>query len=234
MAQLTEDEYIARPHVLSGDAPWDLCYRYYVEFSPETPCLSMELQETVDRDLAQTELDIGAWSKRCAPILPSLTQNLAIATFPRAHFPRLKRIQIAFLQESTDLLVLVLEEARLLRRILPFYSSADQDQLDQAASRLNGSLGLMREAEAYGHQNHYIDGVRLLLSQPEFSGGEPARNLVQLFEGKLLLGRSLNGTTENEVLFVFNGPENRVEFMNPFGIILYQYCLLYTSPSPRD
>ena len=119
--------------------------------------------------------------------------------------------------------MLVLEEARLLRKILPFCNSADQDQLDQAASCLNGSLGLMREAEAYEHQNHYIDGLRLLLSQPEFSGGEPARHLVQLFEEKRLLGRLLNGTTENEVVFVFIGSENRVEFMNPFGIILYQY-----------
>ena len=118
----------------------------------------------------------------------------------------MKRIQIAFLQESTALLVLVLEEARLLRKILPFCNSADQDQLDQAVSRLNGSLGLPHEAEAYEHQNHYIDGVRLLLSQPEFSGGEPARHLVQLFEGKPLLGRPLNGTTENEVLFVLTDP----------------------------
>jgi len=250
MAQLTEDGYISRPHVSSGGVPSDLGYRYYVESLPDTPRLPTELRESVDRDLAETEPDIGAWSKRCAAILSSLTENLAIVTAPRAQFPRLKRIQLVFLQESTALLVLVLEEARLLRKILPFGNRVDQVQLDLAASRLNDSLGgldrsqmqsnnlelnplemqvkqgsvsLMRDAEANEDQEHYTDGLRLLLSQPEFSGGELARNLVKLVEERALLERVLNGARETESPAVLIGSENRDEFLNPFGVILYQY-----------
>ncbi|MCI0900917.1 MAG: heat-inducible transcription repressor HrcA [Chloroflexi bacterium] len=250
MAQLAEDGYISRPHVSSGGVPSDQGYRYYVESLPETPQLPMEVRESVDRDLAQTEPDIGAWSKRCAAILSRLTENLAIVTAPRAQFPRLKRIQLVFLQESTALLVLVLEEARLLRKILAFGKRVDQVQLDLAASRLNDSLGglsrsqmqsnrlelnsleeqvkkgsvsLMREAETTNDQEHYTDGLRRLLSQPEFSKGERAREMVQLVEERVLLERVLNATPETENPAVFIGAENRDEFFNPFGVILCQY-----------
>ena len=253
MARLTQDGYISRPHVSSGGVPSDRGYRYYVESLPETPQLPTELRESVDRDLAQTEPDIGAWSRRCAAILSRLTENLAIVSAPRARSPRLKRIQLVFLQESTALLVLVLEEARLLRRLLPFEKRVDQVELDLAASRLNESLGglnrsemqsnqlelnsleeqvkkgsvtLMREAESANTQEHYTDGLRLLLNQPEFSKGELARELVQLVEERVLLERVLSiaaeaDTMENPVVFI--GSENRDEFLSPFGVILCQY-----------
>ena len=250
MAQLAEDGYISRPHVSSGGVPSDLGYRFYVESLPETPQLPAELRESVDRDLAETEPDIGSWGKRCAAILSRLTENLAIVTAPRAQFPRLRRIQLVFLQESTALLVLVLEEARLLRKILPFRNRVDQEQLDLAASRLNDSLGglnssqmqlnrlelnpleaqvkegsvsLMREAETTNDQEHYTDGLRLLLSQPEFSRGELARQLVQLLEERVLLDRVLSATQETTDPVVFIGSENREEFLNPFGVIVCQY-----------
>lgn len=253
MSQLTENGYISRPHVSSGGVPSDLGYRYYVESLPETPQLPTELRESVDRDLAQTEPDIGAWSQRCAEILSGLTENLAIVTAPRAESPRLKRIQLVFLHESTALLVLVLEEARLLRRLLPFSQKVDQSQLDRAAGRLNeclggldrtqmqshqlelsfleervkeGSVSLMQEAESANTQEHYTDGLRLLLNQPEFSKGTVAHELVQLVEERALLERVINATPEKESSedpVVYIGSENRDEFLSPFGVILCQY-----------
>jgi len=250
MAQLTEAGYISRPHVSSGGVPSDRGYRYHVESLPDPPRLPSELRESVDRDLAQAGPDIGAWGKRCASILSRLTANLAIVTAPRARSPRLKRIQLVVLQESTALLVIVLEEARLLQRLLPLGNRIDQGQLDLAASRLNESLGglnqsqmqsnrlelnpleeqvkegsvsLMREAETANAPEHYTDGLRLLLSQPEFSRGELAQELVQLVEERVLLERVLNATLETENPVVFIGSENRDEFLSPFGVILCQY-----------
>ena len=250
MSQLTEDGYISRPHVSSGGVPSDLGYRYYVESLPDIPRLPTELRKSVDRDLAQTGPDIGAWSQRCAAILSGLTDNMAIVTAPRAESPRLKRIQLVFLQESTALLVIVLEEARLLRRLLPFDGGVNQTQLDLAASRLNESLGglnrsqmqsnrvelnsleervkdgsvsLMREAETTNTQEHYTDGLRLLLNQPEFANGDLARELVQLVEERVLLERLLIAAPETEEPVVYIGSENQDEFLNPFGVILCQY-----------
>ena len=51
MVRLTENGYISRPHESSGGVPLDRGYRYYIESLPETPQLSYELRETVDRDM---------------------------------------------------------------------------------------------------------------------------------------------------------------------------------------
>ena len=96
MARITEEGYISLPHVSSGGVPSDLGYRFYVESLPEPPQLSTKIRESVDRDVAQTEPAVGTWSKRCAAILSSLKENLAIVTAPRARFPRLRRIHLVF------------------------------------------------------------------------------------------------------------------------------------------
>ena len=145
-------------------------------------------------------------------------------------------------------MVLVLEEARLLRKILPFGNRVDQVELDLAASRLNDSFGglnrsqmqsnrlelnsleeqvkessvsLMREAETSNDLEHYTDG--LLLSEPEFSQGELTRQLVQLLEERVLLQRVLSASQETAKPAVFIGAENQEEFLDPFGVILCHY-----------
>ena len=146
-------------------------------------------------------------------------------------------------------MVLVLEEARLLRKLIPFGKNINQLQPDRAASRLNDSLGglncsqmqsnslelnqleepvkessisLMREAETTTEE-HYKDGLRRLLSQPEFSQGELARQLVQLVDRGELLEQVLNASRETAEPAAFIGAENQQEFLNPFGVILCNY-----------
>ncbi|MBT97357.1 MAG: heat-inducible transcription repressor HrcA [Dehalococcoidia bacterium] len=251
MVRLTEEGYISWPHVSSGGVPYDLGYRYYLVSLPETPQLSSQVRESVDRDLAQTEPDIGTWSKWCEAILSGFTEKLAIVTAPRAQSPRLKRIQLVFLQESTALLVLVLEEARLLRKLISFSKRINQVELDHAASRLNdfldglnrsqmqsnrlefnsleeqvkeGSASLMREAETETDiEEHYTDSLLRLLSQPEFSREGLARQLVELIEERELLERVLNATQVTAKPAVFIGAENQDEFLNPCGVILCDY-----------
>ncbi len=81
----------------------------------------------------------------------------------------------------------------------------------------------MREAESANTQEHYTDGLRLLLNQPEFSRGTLARELVQLVEDRVLLEHVLSTTVETEDPVVYIGSENRDEFLNPFAVILCQY-----------
>ena len=40
----------------------------------------------------------------------------------------------------------------------------------------------MREAESSGPLDHHMDGLRMLLSQPEFSQSDCARELVEMSE----------------------------------------------------
>jgi transcriptional regulator of heat shock response len=80
----------------------------------------------------------------------------------------------------------------------------------------------MREAETT-IEEHYTDGLRRLLSQPEFSQCELACQLVQLAEERELLDRVLNASGETAEPAVFIGAENQEEFLNPFGVILCNY-----------
>ena len=139
MSQLTEEGYISRPHVSAGGIPSDLGYRHYVESLGRPPELPGSLRKRVDLWLGQAEPDAGVWARRCAAALSQLTANLAIVTEPRSSSPRLKRLQLVFLQDSVALLVIVLGETRLLKRLLPLEYPASQQQLDQAAARLNES-----------------------------------------------------------------------------------------------
>ena len=122
-----------------------------------------------------------------------LTANLAIVTQPRSPSPRLKRLQLVFLQECVALLVIVLGETRLLKRLLPLADPVSQHSASALpptgahwpqgdGRRL--SLELMREAEQPGLPEHRVEGLGRLRNQPEFTAGERARRLVQAVFGQ--------------------------------------------------
>jgi heat-inducible transcriptional repressor len=250
MSRLTEEGYISRPHVSAGAIPSDRGYRHYVESLEEVPQLPDMLQKQIHRDFDQADPDLADWSRRCAVILSRITANMAIVTVPQARSPRLKHIQLVYLEEFTALLIIVLQEARLLRRLLPLEEPTSQETLNQVANGLNdcfsglnradietaqgvftpleervrqNTLSLLREADTYTVPEHYVDGLRWLLNQPEMSQGSQARELVELLEERVLLGSVLSEQPSSGDIAVYIGGENQEEPLRPFGVILGQY-----------
>ena len=252
MSQLTGAGYISRPHVSAGGVPLDLGYRHYVESLGEPPPLPNRLRQRVDRWLGEAEPDVEVWARRCAAALSQLTANMVIVTQPRSPLPRLKRLQLVFLQESVALLVIVLGETRLLKRMLSLDDPASQNRLDEAAGRLNQSLAglsrpqiearkveldplerrvrqdsleLMLEAEKSDMPEHHIEGLGRLLGQPEFAAGERARQLVQAVEERVLLDRILAAAQEpsGDAPKVYIGSENQDEALHSFGVVVCRY-----------
>ena len=250
MSLLTEEGYISRPHVSAGAVPSDRGYRYYVETLEEVPPLPDSVQQQIHQHFDRADADLAELSRRCALILSRIATNMAIVTVPQARSPRLKHIQLVYLDEATALLIIVLQEARLLRRLLTLEGPTDQDSLTQVANSLNnrfsgqnraeiaaprGELGpleervrqsalsLLREADAYTIPEHYVDGLRWLLNQPEMSQGSQARELVELLEEQVLLGSVLSEQPDTGDIAVFIGGENSEEHLRPFGVILCQY-----------
>ena len=249
MSQLTEAGYISRPHVSAGGVPSDLGYRHYVESLDKPPELPGRVRRRVDRWLDDAEPDATGWARRCAAALSQMTANLAIVTEPRSTSPRLKRLQLVFLQESIALLVIVLGETRLLKRLLALDDPVSQQRLDHAAERLNSrfaglghqqikslhlgldglerkvlddSLDMMQESEQSDLPEHHVEGLSRLLNQPEFAAGERARLLVQLIEDRVMLERII-ATTRDSGPKVIIGAENHVESLRPFGVIVCRY-----------
>jgi heat-inducible transcriptional repressor len=249
MSQLTEEGYISRPHISAGAVPLDRGYRHYVESLKELPELPMGLQEEIYQLFNRADPDVGARSQRCAAVLSRLAMNLAIVTVPWARSPRLKLIQLVYLEEFLALLIIVLQEARLLRRLLPLEESTNQDLLNQAANKLNEylsglnyseieanqselapleervkreTINMLRETETYTPE-HYIDGLRWLLNQPEFSRGDRVKELVELVEERVLLESVLSEMPPSGGMAVYIGGENPEAALRPFGVILCQY-----------
>ena len=249
MSQLTEAGYISRPHVSAGGVPSDLGYRHYVESLGEPRELPGRLRRRVDRWLGEAGADAGAWARRCAAALSQLTANLAIVTEPRSSSPRIRRLQLVSLQESIALLVIVLGETRLLKRLLAVDDSVDQRRLDQASGQLNellaglnrqeiqdrradlepleqrvrqDSVEMMLEAEQADVPEHHFDGLSRLLNQPEFVAGERARLLVQMVEERVLLERIVAAARDPGTR-VYIGAENTEESLHPFGVIVCRY-----------
>ncbi len=249
MSKLTDGGYISRPHISAGGIPSDLGYRHYVESMAAPPELPPGLRRRVDRWLDRTGPDAGVWARSCAAVLSQLTANLAIVTEPRSSSPRLKRLQLVFLQECVALLVIVLGETRLLKRLLSLDDPVSQQRLDRAAERLNESLSglgpkeietrrldlgelerrirrdsveMMLEAERADLPEHHVDGLSRLLNQPEFAAGERARLLVQMMEERVLPERIFAAARQSD-LNVCIGAENQEEDLRPFSVIVCRY-----------
>ena len=249
MSQLTEEGYISRPHVSSGGVSSDLGYRHYVESMDKLPELPGQLRRRVDRWLDEAEPDVAVWARRCAAALSRMTANLAIVTEPRSTSPRLKRLQLIFLQESMALLVIVLGETRLLKRLLSLDDPVSQLELDLAAERLNSCVAghnlrqirpsqpgldaleqrvlqdtveMMQDAEQADLPEHHVDGLSRLLNQPEFAAGERARLLVQMMEERVMLERIVATARESKPMVII-GAENREESLKPFAVIVCRY-----------
>ncbi|MBM3941915.1 MAG: heat-inducible transcription repressor HrcA [SAR202 cluster bacterium] len=250
MSQLTEAGYISRPHISAGGVPSDLGYRHYVESLREPLALPAGLQRQIRRQLSQVNPATEVWVQRCATVLSSITANLAIVTMPRPSVPRLKHIQLVYLEQFLALLIIVLQGTRLMRRLLPLDEPVTQDMLSQAADRLNDSfqgLGwedietlpgefspledrvrrdtalMLREADRFTVPEHYVDGLRRLLQQPEFSQGGKARELVEMLEERVLLEKVLSETPGAGDVAVYIGGENRQEPLRPYGVVVCQY-----------
>lgn len=249
MSQLAEEGYISRPHISAGAVPSDRGYRYYVESLEEAPPpsgLRRQLRDNFD----PAAPDLAALSRRCAAILSRLATNMAIVTAPQFRSPRLKSLQLVYIEELTALLIIVLQEARLLRRLLPLEEPSSQEKLNQIANGLNDCLGgrnwaeiadapgrfnpleeqvrqnalaMLREEDNYNPPEHYVDGLRWLLNQPEMARGSQARELVELLEERVLLGSLLSELPDSGDIAVYIGGENQEEPLRPFGVILCQY-----------
>lgn len=249
MSQLAEAGYISRPHISAGAVPSDRGYRYYVESLEEPPPPS-GLRNQLRDNIPQADPDLAAWSRRCAAILSSLATNMAIVTVPQFRSPRLKSLQLVYLEELTALLIIVLQEARLLRRLLPLEEPSSQEKLNQIANGLNdclsgrnwaeiaaapsrfnpleeqvrqNALAMLRAEDNYNPPEHYVDGLRWLLNQPEMARGSQARELVELLEERVLLGSLLSELPASGDIAVYIGGENQEEPLRPFGVILCQY-----------
>jgi heat-inducible transcriptional repressor len=250
MARLEEDGFITQPHTSAGRIPTDNGYRYYVEtlMSEEIP--SEELQQTIRHQFHQAARELEEWARLAAAILAGRLHNAAVVTTPHSPQPRLRWIELVGVHDYLALLVVVLQEARVLQQTLALEKPMTQDELTGIARRLNGlfdgktaaeirshtlpaipveaavldaTAGMLDSAEGTGVEPSFMDGVRDLLRQPEFTQGERILGLPELLEERNLPRAIPAPGVPGEEIRVIIGGEHPVDEMRVCSVITTRY-----------
>ena len=252
VAQLEEMGYLTRPHASAGSVPGDKAYRSYVEALFETgqEDLPERVRRSARRRLSQVERDVDEWSVVAASVLSGLVGNLAIATFPKATEARVRHIELVPLHDLLALVIVVLEQARLRKQLIRLTEPLGPDDVELSSNRVRSQVVgftrreiesssaelspleeklveaavlMLREEDLASYRGLYIDGLRNLLSQPEFQENERVREMVEAVEDGTLIRTVLEETPDGNVVKVLIGQENRGDMLWPLSVVLCRY-----------
>jgi heat-inducible transcriptional repressor len=250
MARLEEEGYITHPHTSAGRVPSDKGYRYYIESLMEEQDLTQEERETIRHQFHQAGRELEEWVRLAAAVLAQAVRNMAVVTTPRSPYCRLKHLELVSLHDLAVLLVLVLQDGRLMQQVLTLSEALSQDELTAAAHRLTDlykgltasqaqskvvELSLLESrvmdevralmtAEDEGRYDEaFLEGVPLVLGQPEFSRTEKMLDLLAVLDEysltRMLPLRSLAG----EGVTVVIGRENQEDALRDCSLLVTRY-----------
>ncbi|TMB95919.1 MAG: heat-inducible transcription repressor HrcA [Chloroflexi bacterium] len=250
MARLEEEGLITQPHTSAGRVPTDQGYRYYVEALMKEEELPEQLQQTIRHQFHQAARELEEWARLAAAILAARLRNAAVVTTPHTAQPKLRWLELVGVHEYLALLVVVLQEARVLQQTLSLDRPFTQEELTSIARRLNDVLSgktaaemrseslpvtameaplidaaasLLEAAEESEIEPSFLQGIRELLRQPEFSEGERILGLLELLEERNL-ARALPsaGRSTGEVKIIIGG-EHPLDAMRACSVISARY-----------
>lgn len=250
MSALEEEGFIAQPHTSAGRVPTDSGYRYYVEALMREEALPDELQQMIRRQFQQAARELEEWARLAAGILASRLHNAAVATPAHSPQPRLRWLEIVAVHDYLALLLIVLQEARVLQQTLSLELPLDQEDMTTIARRLSDLLSgknaaqiramrleqtpiekavteivaeTLDASEAAGIEQSFLEGLRELLGQPEFTHGQQALNLLELLEERNLPRAIPAPPAGGSQIKIIIGGEHPVDVMRMCSVISVGY-----------
>ena len=250
MARLEDEGYITQPHTSAGRIPTDTGYRYYVEtlMHEETP--SEELQQTIRHQFHQAARELEEWARLAAAILAGRLNNAAVVTTPHSPEPRIRWLEIVGVHDYLALLVVVLQEARVLQQTLALETPLTQEELTGIARRLNGlfdgktaaqirsqnlpavpveaaiaeaAASMLDASDSPSVEPSFMEGLRDLLRQPEFTQGERILGILELLDERNLSRAIPSPTAKGDVTVVIGG-EHPLDAMRLCSVITSNYA----------
>jgi heat-inducible transcriptional repressor len=206
-------------------------------------------REMIRHQFHQAERDLEQWFQLAAAVLAQQLHNFAVVTAPRSRETRLKHVQLVSRQDLSALLVVVLQEARLRQQVIGLRRPMDQAALTAVANRINEGYGgqdaldIRRRPQPAGEFDEQVldvvvdlmdqeslasgevfrDGVREVLSQPEFAKSERMLDLVDVLQQRTLVSAMPLRQLDDEGISVVIGSENAHESMRDCSIVLARY-----------
>jgi heat-inducible transcriptional repressor len=249
-AYLEQEGYVLHPHRSAGSIPTDKAYRYYVELIGEEIELPGVEQYLVRQLCREAREELEQWLRTVAALLARLVHNLVVITTPKAVRCRFKHLDLVALQDFMALLIVVLHEARVRRQVLSFGKKVNQDALTKMANRLtsiyDGMTGsqilarreglsseerqvseslseIMATEDRLDYGEPYLEGLRLLLSQPEFTNSPRMLGVLEVLEGEDWLRSVLGQESSRGGIQVVIGEENPEPALQDLSLLASQY-----------
>ncbi len=143
LAELELEGFLGHPHTSAGRVPTDVGYRFYVEsLVGEMPLPPIE-QLMIRHQFGQVEFATDQWFRLAATTLASATRSAGLATPAKPRAARIRRLELVGIGERMASLVVVLNEGSLKQALLTIDPGTSDDELAEAAGRLNRScMGL--------------------------------------------------------------------------------------------
>ncbi len=252
VAALEGQGYINRPHPSAGSIPADKAYRLYVEsvLADDTHDIPPPARHAVSRQLADVEHDVDAWGNVAAALLAGLAGNMGFATFPKSRESRIRHLELVPVQDAMAMLIVVLGQARLRKQLVRMDDPVEASQLDTISQRLRSEMiGLtrreieaklmqlsptekslveatvlvLRDEDLASGDESYVDGLRNLVSQPEFVDHEKVRAIVQGVEDGSLVQAILAEEPDGAVIQVIIGHEHAGDVLRPLSVVICKY-----------
>ena len=250
---LEREGYVIHPHHSAGSVPTDKAYRYYVELIGEEIELPHVEQYLIHQISQEAKEELEQWLKTLAALLARLVHNLVVITTPKAVCCRFKHLDLVALQDFMALMIVVLYETKVRRQVLSFNRKVSQDELTKLANKLTSIYGGMASSEilakkegfsseerqlseslaeimaaedklTYGEP--YLEGLRLLLGQPEFTNSPKILGILEVLEGEDWLGNIFCQESPKSGVRVVIGEENPEPALQDLSLIASEYGLL--------
>lgn len=250
MAYLEEAGYITRPHTSAGSVPLAKGYRHYVESLSKDLELPLEEQRHIRDSFNNVEEEVERWLKLAAAMMSRLVGNAALVTFPKSTKCRLKHLELVSLHEVLALLIMVISETVLKQQLLSFNQPVTQEQLTNIANKLNASytgltstqiaakqlgttleeqritesvVDMMAAEDELEYHATYLEGLRLMLGQPEFIRKDRMLKIMEMMEARDWLKIMLHQQLKNTQIQVVIGEESHDEALKDLSIVLGHY-----------
>ena len=149
LVELEEDGFLEQPHVSAGRVPTEKAYRYYVDRVATGVRLGAETERYIDQTLRASSDRLEQLMVKASRTLSEVSQNVGLVLAPAMEEKLLEHIKFINLPDHRVLVVIVSKPDLVENRVIRVEDNLTQEQLDQAASFLNGefhgwSLGTIR------------------------------------------------------------------------------------------
>lgn len=215
--------------------------------------LSEDERRRIRHQFYQVTQELEEWLDLAAAILAQAADNAAVVTAPWSPAEvRLKQLQLVSVQETVVLLVVVFHDGKVRQRLLAFRNPIGQEELTALAYRLNRMFAdmdadqirecsseltadqhtvveatsqLMDEETEAGIDEAHLEGLRNVLTQPEFSHRDKLLRLLDVLDERTLPRLIPFRKLAAQGVTILIGSENRQDAMRDCSLVLARYGL---------